>query len=213
MKVSPSIIAASFLDIRKVVTELEKSGADFIHLDIMDGVFVDNLTFGPDIAGEILSVTGLKGDTHLMIKNPEKYIDRFLDTGTEILTFHIESEGNKRSMIRKIKERGKKAGITLNPSTPLIEIEPYLSEVDLVLVMTVHPGFYGQKFKSEMVERLKDLNRMREERHLNFLIEVDGGINRNTAPQVAPYVDIIVSGSFIFKGGNVEDNIAFLKRL
>ncbi len=213
MKVSPSIIAASFVDIKHVVQELEQKGADFIHLDVMDGVFVNNLTFGPDIAREILSLTKLKGDTHLMIQNPEKYLDRFLDTGTEILTFHIESEGNKRSMIRKIKEKGKKAGITLNPSTPLFEIEPYLNEVDLVLIMTVHPGFYGQKFKPEMVERLKEIKRIREERGLNFLIEVDGGINRETAPKVAPYVDIVVSGSFIFKGGQIEDNIAFLKRL
>ena len=213
MKVSPSIIAASFLDIKSIIRELENNGADYIHLDVMDGVFVDNLTFGPDIASEILNFSRLGGDTHLMIKNPEKYLERFLDTGTEILTFHIESEGNKMSMIKRIKERGRKAGITLNPSTPLIEIEPYLSLVDLVLVMTVHPGFYGQEFKHEMVSRLKELKKMREKKGYNFLIEVDGGINKDTAPLVAPYVDIIVSGSFIFKKGDIKENITFLKRL
>ncbi len=213
MKVSPSIIATSFLTLKDTLSKLEKLDIDYLHLDVMDGVFVNNITFGPDIASEILGSTVLKGDTHLMIQNPEKYIDRFLDTGTEILTFHIESQGNKRSIIKRIRERGKKAGITLNPATPLFEIEPYLKEVDLVLIMTVHPGFYGQKFKNEMIDKLKAIKRIRDEKGLNFLIEVDGGINDKTAPLVAPYVDVIVSGSFIFKASNIEDSIAFLKRL
>ncbi len=213
MKVSPSIIATEFLTLKDTLLELERAGADFIHLDVMDGVFVDNITFGPDIASEIIKNTALPGDTHLMIQNPEKYIGRFLDTGTEYLTFHIEADGDKQKIIDEIKERGRKAGITLNPDTPLCEIEPYLERVDLVLIMTVHPGFYGQKFREDTLEKLRKIKHIRDTKGYRFLIEVDGGINEKTATEVAPFVDIIVSGSFIFKGGSISERISFLKQL
>lgn len=213
MKVSPSIIATEILELKNMLPLLEKLDVDFIHLDIMDGVFVNNITFGPDIASEIIRSTSIPGDTHLMIQNPEKHLDRFIETGTEYITFHIESQGDKDRIIDRIKKRGKKAGITLNPDTPVLTIEPYLDRVDLVLIMTVNPGFYGQKFKNEMIEKLKLIKNIRESRGYDFLIEVDGGINKKTAPLVAPYVDVIVSGSFIFSGNNLNDSILFLKQL
>lgn len=213
MKVSPSIIATEILELKNMLPLLEKLDVDFIHLDIMDGVFVNNITFGPDIASEIIRSTSIPGDTHLMIQNPEKHLDRFIETGTEYITFHIESQGDKDRIIDRIKKRGKKAGITLNPDTPVLTIEPYLDRVDLVLIMTVNPGFYGQKFKNEMIEKLKLIKNIRESKGYDFLIEVDGGINKKTAPLVAPYVDVIVSGSFIFSGNNLNDSILFLKQL
>ncbi len=212
-KVSVSIIGTEILKLNKTLKVLEDANVDFIHLDVMDGVFVNNLTFGPDIAHEIINSTHIPADTHLMIKYPEKYIDRFIDIGSEFITVHVESEGNKHKIIDRIKERGKKAGITLNPDTPLSKIDPYLPMVDLVLVMTVHPGFYGQKFREDCIQKLREIKEIREKRGFGFFIEVDGGINKETAPKVAPYVDIIVSASFVFKGKDIKERILFLKQL
>ncbi len=212
MKVAPSIIAARFTKIEEEIKAVEQAGADLLHLDIMDGVFVDNITFGPDISKEICSVATIPCDAHLMIIDPIKYIEQFAKAGARYITVHVESRGDKTEIIKNIHKLGKMAGITLNPETPLSNIIPYLTQsVDLVLVMSVHPGFYGQTFKMDMVERVKELYRIRETKKLNFAIEIDGGINEKTIKLVRQWVDIAVSGSYVFKSANIEEAIKNLK--
>ncbi|HRD22320.1 MAG TPA: ribulose-phosphate 3-epimerase [Candidatus Hydrothermia bacterium] len=211
MKVSPSILACDFTKLKEEIMSV--SNADFLHLDVMDGIFVPNITFGPVIVDSINRLTQIQLESHLMIIDAYKYVDAFADAGSDFIVFHVESRSDIIKTIKKIKSRGIKAGLALNPDTPLRSLLPYFESIDLVLVMTVNPGFYGQKFMPQVLPKLEKLKEIKETKKYNFLIEVDGGIDAETAKLVAPYVDIIASGAFIFSSQNRIDRIDYLKKL
>ncbi|HOK23142.1 MAG TPA: ribulose-phosphate 3-epimerase [Candidatus Hydrothermia bacterium] len=211
MKVSPSILACDFTKLKEEIMSV--SNADFLHLDVMDGIFVPNITFGPVIVDSINRLTQIQLESHLMIIDAYKYVDAFADAGSDFIVFHVESRSDIIKTIKKIKSRGIKAGLALNPDTPLRSLLPYFESIDLVLVMTVNPGFYGQKFMPQVLPKLEKLKEIKETKKYNFLIEVDGGIDAETAKLVAPYIDIIASGAFIFSSQNRIDRIDYLKKL
>ena len=173
MLIAPSILSSDFSKLEEEIKAVEKAGADLLHLDVMDGHFVPNITFGAPVIRSIRKCTKLPFDVHLMIENPEKYIDDFLNSGADIITFHIESTGKILENIEKIKKSGKKVGISLKPKTDLNEILPFLDKIDVVLVMSVEPGFSGQKFIFSTVEKIKKLRKFIDEKKLSTLIEVD----------------------------------------
>jgi len=211
MLIAPSVLTADFSKLKQEIESIDN--ADYIHLDIMDGNFVPNLSFGPHIAKTISNETEVPLDTHLMVLDPLKWINTFAIPGTEFITVHYESE-NFLEAIRLIKEKGIKAGLSIKPATEVEEIIEYLSFVDLVLVMSVEPGFGGQKFMPEAIGKISDLNRIRVEQGLNYLIEVDGGINDETIQQVrAVGADIAVVGSYLFNQKNRKKEIKELKEL
>ncbi len=198
---SPSILDSDFTKIKETIEFLEQSKVDFIHFDVMDGNFVPNLTFGPKFISQIRKLTSLPFDVHLMIKNPEKYIDEFINAGSDYITIHFEATKNIISILKQIKSKGIKAGISIKPKTPADKIVKYLKFLDLILIMSVEPGFGGQKFIPEVLKKVKFLNQFKKK--FNFLISIDGGINPQTAPvAVKAGVDILVSGSAIFKSNN-----------
>ena len=208
MKISPSMLACDF---SKMGKEIEKiKNADMVHMDVMDGNFVPNISFGADIIKSLRSKSSLPFDVHLMISNPIKYIESFADVGADIITFHIESDSDVMHTIEKIKNKGKKVGISLKPNTPAKVIFPYLEYIDLVLIMTVEPGFGGQKF---MCEQLKKSLLIKEYTgNTKLLIEVDGGINLDTINEVKNYpIDICVSGTCIFNSSTPSDTIDKLR--
>ncbi len=199
--VSPSILDSDFTEIKKTIKLLEKSKIDFIHFDVMDGNFVPNLTFGPKFISQIRKLTSLPFDVHLMIKNPEKYINEFINAGSDYITIHFEATKNIISVLKKIKSKKIKTGISIKPKTPVNKIVKYIKFLDLILIMSVEPGFGGQKFIPEVLKKVKFLNQFK--RKYNFLISIDGGINPETAPlAIGAGVDILVSGSAIFKSNN-----------
>ncbi|HPX71744.1 MAG TPA: ribulose-phosphate 3-epimerase [Acholeplasmataceae bacterium] len=211
MLIAPSVLTADFSKLKQEIESIDN--ADYIHLDIMDGNFVPNLSFGPHIAKTISNETEVPLDTHLMVLDPLKWINTFTIPGTEFITVHYESE-NFLEAIRLIKEKGIKAGLSIKPATEVEEIIEYLPFVDLVLVMSVEPGFGGQKFMPEAIGKISDLNRIRVEQGLNYLIEVDGGINDETIQQVrAVGADIAVVGSYLFNQKNRKKEIKELKEL
>lgn len=207
MKVAPSIVSADLTCLREVVSKLDSLGIDFYHVDVMDGNFVPNITVGPDFVRSLRSMTEKPIESHLMISRPDIYVKRFEESGSDIITVHVESQnfGEALNMLRYAKK-----GLAINPETPLQKLEGYLDKVDVVLVMTVHPGFSGQKFMLETLPKLKNLKDIRDSSGYSFEIAVDGGINRNTVSMVANYVDIVCAASGIFKG-NIEENIALLR--
>lgn len=200
MKIAPSLLSCDFTRLKEEVRLLEESGVDYLHYDVMDGQFVPNISFGLPILEQLRQITDLTIDTHLMIEQPERYIEAFADAGSDIITVHVESTSHIHRVIQQIKETGKKAGITLNPGTALAMIEPVLEEVDLVLVMSVNPGFGGQSFISSMIDRIQYLNDYRKTHQLNYEIEVDGGVNDKTAALCRESgADVLVAGSYFFK--------------
>ncbi|MEO0246733.1 MAG: ribulose-phosphate 3-epimerase [candidate division WOR-3 bacterium] len=211
MKVSPSILACDWTRLPEELKSIEN--ADFIHLDIMDGVFVPNITFGPLLVETINKLTEIPLESHLMIIDPYKYIDNFADAGSDVIIFHIESKSDPMKTIKKIKSRGIKAGISLNPETPIRNLLPYFDYLDLILVMSVNPGFYGQKFMSQVIPKLEKLKELKDTKNYPFLLEIDGGINSEIAKLVAPYVDILVSANYIFSSKNRKEKIEELKKL
>jgi ribulose-phosphate 3-epimerase len=211
MKVSPSILACDWAHLEEELKSVEN--ADLLHLDIMDGVFVPNITFGPFLVETINRLTDIPLESHLMIIDPYKYIDVFADAGSDVIIFHIESKADPLKTIKKIKSKGVKAGISLNPETPIRNLLPYFEYLDLILVMSVNPGFYGQKFMPQVLPKLEKLKELKDTKNFPYLIEVDGGINEETSKLVAPYVDIIVSANYIFSSKNRKEKIEKLKEL
>ena len=207
--VVPSILSADFSKLGEDIKTVENLGADWIHVDVMDGHFVPNLTIGAPVVKSIRKVTKLPLDVHLMIDNPEKYLDDFILAGSDIITFHYEASQNPSELILKIKEKGVKAGISIKPKTSAKEIFPFLNEVDLVLVMTVEPGFGGQKFMQDCAEKIKEIRSIAPE---NLIIEVDGGINQETAKICKEYgVNALVAGNYIYKSEDIKKAIESLR--
>ena len=214
IKISPSILAGDFSNLGSEIKRLEEGGADMIHVDVMDGHFVPNLTIGPPVIKSLRKYTKLPFDVHLMISPVHKYIKNFSDAGSDIITIHPEATENIKESIDLIKTLGKKVGLSLNPDTPIHTIEKYLIEINLVLVMTVHPGFGGQKFISKILDKIRDLKKIKDEKGLNFDIEVDGGINfENNSDVINAGANILVSGTTIFKdnNGDIKKNIELLR--
>ena len=211
---SPSILSADFANLEREIKAVGKAGADLLHVDVMDGRFVPNITVGIPVVESIKKVTNLPLDVHLMIVEPEKFVDDFIKAGADWLSFHFEASVHHHRIVERIKTLGAKAGIALNPSTPISFLEEILEDLDFVLIMSVNPGFGGQKFIDSALKKIKKLRTLIEEKELNVLIEVDGGIKIDNVQKVLDAgADIIVSGSGIFKG-NVEENVkAFNRRL
>ena len=216
IQISPSILSADFSKLGDDIKRLEDNGADMIHVDVMDGHFVPNLTIGPPVIKSLRKYTSLPFDVHLMIDPVHKYIKDYSDAGADIITFHPEATENISETISLIKSLNKKVGISLNPDTEIVIAEKYLDKIDLVLIMSVYPGFGGQKFITDVVKKIKNLDKIRIERNLNFKIEIDGGINFETSRiAIDAGVDILVSGTTIFKenNGDLEKNIKTLKQV
>jgi ribulose-phosphate 3-epimerase len=214
IKISPSILSADFSQLGSEIKRLEEGGADMIHVDVMDGHFVPNLTMGPPIIKALRKYTKLPFDVHLMISPVHKYIQDYSDAGANIITIHPEATDNLKDSINLIKKLNKKVGVSLNPETEIDLITNYLNEIDLVLIMSVNPGFGGQKFMPEVLDKIKKLREIEKEKNLNFDIEIDGGINfDNNKLAIEAGANILVSGTTVFKNndGNIKKNIDLLK--
>ena len=214
IKISPSILSADFSKLGNEIQDLEKAGADLIHIDVMDGHFVPNITIGPEVISKLRKYTSLPFDVHLMISPVNNFIKSFAESGSDIITIHPEATPNLVETINKIKSFNKKVGVSLNPDTKLNIIDNVLNKIDLVLIMSVFPGFGGQKFMPEVVEKIKNLKKIKDEKKFNFDIEVDGGINfENSKIVIEAGANILVSGTTIFKenNGNIKKNIDSLK--
>ncbi len=214
IKISPSILSADFSQLGREIKRLEESGADMIHVDVMDGHFVPNLTIGPPVIKALKKNTKMIFDVHLMISPVHKYIDDYSEAGADIITIHPEATDDLDLSIRKIKELKKKVGVSLNPETKIDVIIEYLDKIDLVLIMSVNPGFGGQKFMPEVLSKIKELKKIQKERNLYFDIEIDGGINfENCKSAIDAGANILVSGTTIFKSnnGDIRKNIELLK--
>lgn len=210
MYIAPSILSADFTKLEEDIKRV--SNAKVLHIDVMDGVFVKNISFGPGIQGQIRKKFDMTFDTHLMIIDPIKYIEEFYKQGSDMITFHLESDSNIDDTIDKIHSFGIKAGLSIKPNTKVEELIPYLNKIDLILIMSVEPGFGGQKFMPSALDKIEFLNSYRKEHNLNYLISVDGGINEETLPLVKKAgIDIAVMGSYIFKLSNPNEKILELE--
>ena len=211
--ISPSILAADFSELGRDIRDLERNGSDWVHVDVMDGVFVPNISIGVPVVKSIRPVTGLPLDVHLMITEPIRYVETFAKVGADWITFHIEADTQENDLecIRLIHSLGLKAGISLKPGTPVEAALPYLSEVDMVLVMTVEPGFGGQKFMADMMPKLRRLRQLRDQNGWSWHIQVDGGVDAVTAPICKENgADVLVAGSAYFKA---PDRAAFVRMI
>ena len=214
IQISPSILSADFSQLGKEIKKLEDAGADMIHVDVMDGHFVPNLTIGPPVIKALKKNSRLPFDVHLMISPVHKYIESYASAGADIITIHPEATNNLLESINKIKEFKKKVGISLNPETKIEIVEKLLDQIDLILIMSVNPGFGGQKFMPEVLNKVKKLDEIRRNSKLDFVIEIDGGINfENSKIAIEAGANILVSGTTIFKSnnGDIKKNIELLK--
>ena len=214
IQISPSILSADFSRLGSEIKRLEEGGADMIHVDVMDGHFVPNLTIGPPVIKSLKKYSKLIFDVHLMISPVHKYIEAYSDAGADIITIHPEATKDLRSSILKIKELKKKVGVSLNPETQIDTIIEFLKDIDLVLIMSVNPGFGGQKFMPDVLKKIKELKKIQKEKKIDFDIEIDGGINfDNCKTAIEAGANIIVSGTTIFKSnnGDIKKNIELLK--
>lgn len=213
LKIAPSILSADFSKLGEDVKMLDKSGADWIHIDVMDGLFVPNISFGVPVIKSIRKVTSLPFDVHLMIEKPDRYIEDFVKSGADIITVHYEADKHLDRTINYIKSFKVKAAVALNPATPVESIKYLIPNLDMVLIMTVNPGFGGQKYIKYCSDKIRELRNLSDKVNKDLLIEVDGGITVENAAEAAKCgANIMVAGSAVFKGGNIEKNISDLRR-
>lgn len=214
LKIAPSILAADFKRLGEEVRRVEEAGADLLHIDVMDGHFVPNLSMGPMIVKSLRAITDLPFSVHLMVEEPERFIQPFINAGADILTLHIESSRNVYTRIQSIKNLGKKAGIALNPLTPLCSIQYLLEDLDMILLMSVDPGFGGQSFISNVLPKIRQARQMIDERGLEIDLAVDGGVNERTAPSVVNAgANVLVMGSAVFHKNDVGNALNNIRKL
>lgn len=212
IKIAPSILSADFSKLGEDIEKLHNGGADFIHIDVMDGRFVPNISFGMPIIKAIRNRTNKVFDVHLMIEEPSKYIDDFIAAGADIITIHYEAEKHIDRAIQYIKSKGVKAAVAINPGTPTFVLKDIIAQLDMVLIMSVNPGFGGQKFISYSIEKIKEVKKMSEGINDDLLIQVDGGIDPSNVQEViSAGANVIVAGSAVFKNGEIENNISLLR--
>ncbi|MDD2446561.1 MAG: ribulose-phosphate 3-epimerase [Tissierellia bacterium] len=212
--IAPSLLSANFANLHEEIMKIEDGGADYLHLDVMDGVFVPNITFGPPVIKSLRKITSMPFDVHLMIDKPERYIKDFVDAGANILTIHPEATIHLHRTIQEIKSYGIRAGVSLNPTTSLNTIEYILDDIDLILIMTVNPGFGGQSFIESMISKIVKTREMIDKRGLKILLEVDGGVKLDNALQLSNLgVDILVAGSAIFGADDIKKKTTDFKNL
>lgn len=212
-KIAPSILAADYANFEKELKRIEETGVEYVHIDIMDGHFVPNISFGADVVAAMRPHSKLVFDCHLMVSNPEQHIESFARAGADIVTIHAEATQHLHGSLQKIREAGMKVGVVINPGTPLTMIEPVLSLVDQVLLMTVNPGFGGQSYIPEVTEKIRQLVQLRADKGLSFDIEVDGGIDQQTIRLAKEAgANVFVAGSYLFRG-DLQANVANLKEV
>lgn len=208
IKISPSILSCDFSNLELEINKIKKANANMVHIDVMDGHFVNNISLGPVVIDSLRKKTDIFFDVHLMISNPLKYIDDFVDAGADLITFHIECESDIKKTIQKIKSRGIKVGVAIKPKTDLTLIYDYLGDIDMVLIMTVEPGFGGQSFMVDMLEKIKKLKEQLNLMNLDIDIQVDGGVNNETGKLAYDCgANVLVAGSYIFSNSNYEKPI------